>query len=365
MKIVKRSAIASSFRVEQVRGMFDVPNTTEVVHEWDVSLPLEERPDWKIGLVVGQSGAGKTVIARELFADAHFHEASEWDPEKAIVDCFPPEVEGKDIIGALSSVGLSSPPHWLKRFSHLSNGQKFRCELARCLLLDVETVIFDEFTSVVDRDVAKICSVAIAKSIRRRLRPRFVALSCHYDIIDWLQPDWLYDVSAARFEWRTLRRHPEIRIDVHRCDRRAWTMFREHHYLSHDLNPTARCYVLMWGKKPVAFHATLAMFGQPGARRGTRSVVLPDYQGAGIGVRMMNFMGELHVSQGIKYFFTTSHPAFIRSCAKNPLWEMIRKPGRAPAQTAGKGNRDIGVDFRKTQARGRLTASFKFVGSGR
>jgi GNAT superfamily N-acetyltransferase len=159
-----------------------------------------------------------------------------------------------------------------------------------------------------------------------------VALSCHYDIIDWLQPDWLYDVSAVRFEWRTLRRHPEIRIDVHRCDRRAWTMYREHHYLSHDLNPTARCYVLMWGKKPVAFHATLAMFGQPGARRGTRSVVLPDYQGAGIGVRMMNFMGELHVSQGIKYFFTTSHPAFIRSCARNPLWEMIRKPGRAPAQ---------------------------------
>jgi hypothetical protein len=77
----------------------------------------------------------------------------------------------------------------------------------------------------------------------------------------------------------------------------------------------------------------------------------------------MNFMGELHVSQGIKYFFTTSHPAFIRSCAKNPLWEMIRKPGRAPAQTAGKGNRDIGVDFRKTQARGRLTASFRYVGS--
>jgi hypothetical protein len=166
------------------------------------------------------------------------------------------------------------PPHWLKRFSHLSNGQKFRCELARCLLLDVETVIFDEFTSVVDRDVAKICSVAIAKSIRRRLRPRFVALSCHYDIIDWLQPDWLYDVSAARFEWRTLRRHPEIRIDVHRCDRRAWTMFREHHYLSHDLNPTARCYVLMWGKKPVAFHATLPWTTQSAAIRTLAQSVL-------------------------------------------------------------------------------------------
>jgi len=31
--IVKRSAIAPSFRVEQVLGMFDVPNKSEIVHE--------------------------------------------------------------------------------------------------------------------------------------------------------------------------------------------------------------------------------------------------------------------------------------------------------------------------------------------
>jgi hypothetical protein len=73
MKIVKRSAIAPSFRVEQVREC-STPNTTEVVHEWTCRCRekdrLEDRP------VVGQSGAGN--IARELFADAHFHEASEW-----------------------------------------------------------------------------------------------------------------------------------------------------------------------------------------------------------------------------------------------------------------------------------------------
>jgi GNAT superfamily N-acetyltransferase len=222
------------------------------------------------------------------------------------------------------------------------------------LLLDTDILLFDEFTSVVDRDVAKICSVAIAKSIRRRLRPRFVALSCHYDIIDWLQPDWLYDVSAERFEWRTLRRHPEIRIAIHRCDRRAWTMFRQHHYLSHTLNPTAFCYVAMWNEKPIAFHSTLACFGIPGARRGHRTVVLPDYQGAGIGVRLTNFFGELHVSQGLRYMFTTSHPAFIHAMARNPNWNMIRAPTRAPAQTK--------KTFQSTSSRGRLTASFEYVG---
>src|SRR5215831_4065945 len=353
--IVKRSAIAPSFRVEQVRGMFDVPNKVEIVHEWNVELPIEER-EWNVGLVVGQSGAGKSVVARELFGGAYFHEAFEWDPEKAIVDCFPESLDGKEIIGALSSVGLSSPPHWLKRFSHLSNGQKFRCELARCLLLDVPLVVFDEFTSVVDRDVAKICSVAIAKSIRRRLRPRFVALSCHYDIIDWLQPDWLYDVSAERFEWRTLRRHPEIRIAVHRCDRRAWPIFRGHHYLSRELNPTALCYIGSWNEKPVAFVATLPVFGIQRARRESRCVVLPDYQGAGIGNRFSAFIAELHVSQGFQYFSSTSHPAFIHHRARSALWEMIREPSRAPGQTK--------KNLRKTQSRDRLTASFRYVGRG-
>src|SRR5260370_16157482 len=80
-RIVKRSAIAPSFRVELARGMFDVPNKTEIVHEWNVELPIEERPDWKIGLIVGQSGAGKSVIAREIFRDAYFHERFEWDEE--------------------------------------------------------------------------------------------------------------------------------------------------------------------------------------------------------------------------------------------------------------------------------------------
>ncbi len=65
------------------------------------------------------------------------------------------------------------------------------------MLEDAELVIFDEFTSVVDRDAAKISSAAVAKALRRRGRPRLIALSCHYDIIDWLDPDWVYDITAA------------------------------------------------------------------------------------------------------------------------------------------------------------------------
>jgi GNAT superfamily N-acetyltransferase len=358
--VIKRSAIKPSFRVEQVRGMFDVPNKSEIVHEWRVNLPIEERP-WQIGMLVGQSGAGKSVLARELFPKAYFHEAFQWPKEKAIVDAFPEEMEGKAIIAALSSVGLSSPPHWLKRFSHLSNGQRFRAELARCLLMDDELIIFDEFTSVVDRDVAKISSLAIAKAIRRRQRPQFIALSCHYDIIQWLQPDWLYDVSAERFEWRRLRRHPQIKLAIHRTDARAWPLFRGHHYLSADLSPAARCYVAMWGAKPVAFVAVIPAFGFRDARREHRCVVLPDYQGAGIGNRVSEFVAGIHTSQGIRYYSSTSHPAFIHHRARSALWRMARKPGRMTAQN----DRSGGPQLKRTSARGRITASFEYIGAAK
>jgi hypothetical protein len=93
--------------------------------------------------------------------------------------------------------------------------------------------------------------------------------------------------------------------------------------------------------------------------------VLPDYQGAGIGNRMRAFIAELYVSQGFEYFSATSHPAFIHHRSRSPLWKMIRAPSRMPQQTAGTGARNIGVDMRRTQARGRLTASFRYVGSNR
>ena len=71
----------------------------------------------------------------------------------------------------------------------LSGGEQFRCDLVRALLKPGDLVAFDEFTSVVDRTVAKIGSAAVAKSIRKgRIGKKFVAVTCHYDVLDWLEP---------------------------------------------------------------------------------------------------------------------------------------------------------------------------------
>src|SRR6516165_7151148 len=88
------SPIEPSFRVEQVRGMFDVPEQATIRHEWDVDIPVEGTA-WQIGLIVGPSGSGKTTIGRRLFPDALFHTGYQWPETAAVVDGFPARLEGR------------------------------------------------------------------------------------------------------------------------------------------------------------------------------------------------------------------------------------------------------------------------------
>jgi len=348
--------VLTSFRVEQLLGMFDVPRTDSIDVEWNVDLPIEEQ-DWSIGLIVGPSGSGKTTIANEIFAEAHIHTGFDWKRDCSLVDNFDKHHSIKDITRVLSSVGLSSPPHWIKPYHHLSNGQQFRAELAHVLMSSHERVVFDEFTSVVDRDVAKVCSSALAKTIRRKKEPQLVAVSCHFDIIDWLDPDWVYDVGADRFEWRSLRRRPEIELSVYRTDVSAWRMFRGHHYLTAEISKSAQCLIATWNDKPVGFTSYLHS-PHPKAKnikRGHRTVVLPDYQGVGIGNALSGFLGDHLLKVGWRFTSTTSHPSMIRHRNKSPKWVLKRKMSHNVP--------DVHTSFKGLhQSAGRLTCAFEYVG---
>ena len=73
-----------------------------------------------------------------------------------------------------------------------------RCDIARAMLESKDMFVFDEFTSVVDRNVAQISSFAIQKAIRRNNR-KFIAVTCHYDVQDWLMPDWVFNTDDMTF----------------------------------------------------------------------------------------------------------------------------------------------------------------------
>lgn len=352
LKINRVTDIVRSPRVMQLEGLFDIPPAQRSQLHWDVKLPLEDR-SWNLGLIVGPSGCGKTTIARELFG-GHIVDRFEWPEKSSVVDAFPESMGIKEITALLSSVGFSSPPSWLRPFSVLSNGEQFRVTLARALAQSPDPVVIDEFTSVVDRTVARIGSAAVAKAIRQRGR-RFVAVACHYDIIDWLGPDWVYEPATAQFTWRSVQPRPRIHLAIRRIAARAWRIFKKHHYLDASLNPSARCFVATVEEQPAAFTAVLPFPHprRPGWRE-HRTVCLPDFQGVGIGNALSEYVAGLFRATGKPYRSVTSSPAMIHHRARSPHWRMLRTPSRTGKQKM-KG-------LQRTNAVNRLTASFEYVG---
>ncbi|WP_051331779.1 GNAT family N-acetyltransferase [Methylocaldum szegediense] len=345
-----------SFRTEAVAGMFDVPVSEKLRKTWDVNLPIEDF-DWEIGLIVGPSGSGKTTIAKRAFPNAAYFDGLQglsWSAP-SLVDDFAESLTVTEITGALSQVGFSSAPSWLLPYSALSNGQKFRATVARLILESKELVLIDEFTSVVDRQVAKICSAAVQKLVRRQ-KKRLVAISCHDDIIDWLEPDWVYHVDTGDFKRGRLRR-PPIEIELCRVHPKAWHLFKGHHYLSADCNRSATCFVALLDGTPVGFCAAMP-FPHPHVKnmwRGHRTVVLPDYQGIGLGNAISEAVGDYFLAQGKRYSSVTSHPAMIAHRTRSPKWVTIRPPGRVPTK---------GKNGKLMTSAARATASFEYVGDG-
>lgn len=361
--------VHDSFRVQQVAGLFDVPLAEKASASFSADVPSPDEP-WQIGLIVGPSGSGKTTIARQAFGEA-LYQAGDWPQDQAVVDCFGP-LPIKRITGLLTSVGFSSPPSWIKPYQVLSGGERFRCDLARALArawqdwpthdtrrtpTQMPIVAFDEFTSVVDRNVAQIGSAAIAKAIRGGQIPcRFVAVSCHYDIAEWLEPDWVLDMTTGTCQRRRLRR-PPIELELFRTVYDTWRLFAPHHYLSRALNRGAQCYVALWQGRPVAFCGVLSLIGKKNYWRISRIVTLPDFQGVGIGMRVAEAVARLYRGHGDRISITASHPALVGHCARSRRWRTTR------VLKTGSGRTDRFIASYRSSC-GRAVASFEYLGDG-
>lgn len=350
IEIERSSPIVRSPRVAQLEGLFDVPAAQRSTERWVADLPIEDR-DWHIGLICGPSGSGKSTLARELWPELVF-DGFEWPTDRSIVDGFPAGMGIKDITGLLSSVGFASPPQWLRPFHVLSTGQQMRVNVARLLAEKPKMAVMDEFTSVVDRTVAQLGSLAIAKAVRRRSN-RFVAVTCHDDVEEWLQPDWVFRTDSGAFAWRDLQR-PTIALEIARCSAKAWDTFKPYHYLTADMNRSAVCWCAWYQGIPVAFVGVLPMMGHKGGYRISRSVCLPEYQGAGIGKAMMEHVGAIYRGLGRRLNIVTALASINAAFGRSSNWRCTRSPGLL--NPPGKTGRRI------KHATDRITATWEYVG---
>lgn len=201
--IVKTNEIKNTFRVSKIQADFDIKFEHANEHfVGDIDLPSK----WNIGVIVGGSGTGKTTIAKELFGDEYITNFEYI--ANSVIDDMPKSKNIDEITKMFYSVGFGSVPSWLKPYSVLSNGEKMRVDLARALL-ERDFVVFDEFTSVVDRNVAKTACIAINKAVKKTDK-KFIAISCHYDILEWLSPDWVFDTNKMQSFFGTSLGHKNV-----------------------------------------------------------------------------------------------------------------------------------------------------------
>jgi len=471
--------IRRTFRTEQVAGLFDLAldelAEERLAHTLTAELPgLDE--DWTIGAIVGPSGSGKTTLARAAYGAAVV-EPREWPEDEAIIDALESRsrLPGgtstgeatslgdsrsrpaggtyplKHLLRVLAAVGLASPPSWLKPYHVLSTGERFRADLARAILASgvrehpdgvasatnpryreadasrspLPLLVFDEFTSTLDRTVACTASFALAKFLRSSdsnpkaqiQNPKFICLSCHTDFLPWLRPDWILDLAneesgrgGERERGRSAKpshstrpplspsptlplifrpfwprgslQRPRLRLRVRRVRQRLWPRFARHHYLSGGLSTAATCYAAFADSvqsskfnvqscediptlnfepgtlnlsRPIAFCAVLATLGWKRTKRITRLVVLPEFQGLGIGPRLAETVAAAEVAKGNRVTITASHPSVLAWCSRSPRWRYLglKKTGSTRQRLA---NRTIRCSS------GRAVASYEWVG---
>lgn len=306
-------------RVMQIASLFDVPVDKKLSTTIDAELPLENKA-WNVGLIVGPSGSGKSMLARHLWPGSFAEPA--WD-DRTVIDNFPAGMGIKALTALLASVGLGSTPAWLRPHHTLSNGEAFRADMARVLADTPEgqLAVVDEFTSVVDRQVAQVASHTVQKAVRRAGR-QLVAVTCHYDVVDWLQPDWVLEMPAGTFTWRPVQPRPAITLEIYAINRNAWPLFAKHHYMSPDLSPAAQCFG-MWVDGELAVFDSYLHFPHAKIRNmkiGHRLVVLPDYQGLGLSGYISEWMGDYLAERHFRYRIITGHPGFLHLLRKSPRW---------------------------------------------
>lgn len=148
-------------------------------------------------------------------------------------------------------------------------------------------------------------------------------------------------------------------FEVRRCERCEWDKFRRYHYLNTELASASVCYGLYDDDVIVGFCAVLHQPHGKNAKlkRCSRIVILPDYQGIGLGTRFLNCIADHYKRLGFDFTIVTSAKNMIFALKNSKNWLAIRYS--AENCTSNKS----AIDYKRASIRKNCkTASFKYMG---
>jgi ABC-type ATPase involved in cell division len=345
-----QSPVFTSYRCQRAANSVDLDSEAKALHELDVAADLAT--PYNIGLIVGASGSGKTTLAKQIFGAECFDVAT--DDARAVIDQFPDDLSYEQCVRYLTGMGLTSVPRWIRPLVTLSNGERARAIAALACASKTEFVM-DEWTSVVDRTVAKAMSHTVQKFARKN-GAKVTLLSCHYDVIDWLNPDWIIDCNKQQFVdrrllWRDFRRAEQLRFDIRPTHRRTWAYFSKYHYLSDRLpGGHNELFGLFYGEEQIGFQcfSNYVPHRDKSTRKmmhSNRTVIHPDFVGLGLGILLINATSRLMCARGfdVRAKFS-SEPVYRAFTQYADVWRLEEIKRDTPA---GGGNMARKGGFRR------------------
>jgi len=210
--------------------------------------------------VTGDSGSGKSWILKNIFAKfpkSLSIDDIEIDDEEILIEGVGTDLN--DAIKKLNLAGLGDAFLYLRKYSQISDGQKYRYKIAKFIDLDADIWILDEFCAKLDRMTAKIVSNNLQK-IARRLDKCVICATTHEDLQDALKPS-LYirkglesEVHTERFEVESYSKkladvYDNISVDI--GERSDYEKLKRFHYRQSKLGAVKNIYKLSFKKEVI------------------------------------------------------------------------------------------------------------------
>lgn len=330
VEVTLKSEVNKEFRCQVAANSLDIDVEKKSVHHLKIeNINLPEH--WNIGLVYGNSGSGKTTMIKHLFGNNIFN--VKLNDNEPIINQLPNYLSYEECAKMLNGIGLNSVPCWIRPLKTLSNGQRARAEAVYLMTQANEIIFIDEWTSVVDRTVAKAMSKCLY-NYAKKTNKKVILCSCHIDIIEWLKPDWMIDCNKQKFilpksEDFFFKKRDKLRFNIREVSRSSWKYFSKYHYLNEKL-PGGKLYLygLFHNDNQIGFQCfanyvphrkeTIIIY------HSNRVVIHPDYNGLGLGIKMVDACSKLLLNKiKCRIMAKFSSIPMYKSRLKNNNWKYL------------------------------------------